>query len=99
VPLTYDIWSGRAKQEYISVVSILAKDVLWVPVSTVSLESTFSLARRILDERRTNLTQDMVRTLMAVKNGELDKGRTQHTTCNEELVAAFEHVGIDDEEE
>jgi hypothetical protein len=57
------------------------------------------LDERILDERRTSLTPDMVRTLMTVKDGELAKRRAQHTTCNEELVAAFEHVGIDDEEE
>ncbi|XP_071681604.1 uncharacterized protein [Lolium perenne] len=91
-------WWNAHKITY-PVLSILAKDVLSVPVSTVSSESAFSLAGRILDERRTSLTPDMVRTLMTVKDGELAKRRAQHTTCNEELVAAFEHVGIDDEEE
>jgi hypothetical protein len=91
-------WWNAHKLTY-PMLSILAKDVLSVPVSTVSSESAFSLAGRILDERRTSLTPNMVRTLMTVKDGELAKRRAQHTTCNEELVAAFEHVGIDDEEE
>jgi hypothetical protein len=91
-------WWNAHKLTY-PVLFILAKDVLSVPVSTVSSESAFSLAGRILDERRTSLTPDMVRMLMTVKDGELAKRRAQHTTCNEELVAAFEHVGIDDEEE
>jgi hypothetical protein len=34
------------------VLSILAKDVMTVPVSTISLESTFSLVGRVIEERR-----------------------------------------------
>ena len=52
------------------VLSILARDVLIVPVSTVSSESAFSLSGRILEERRTSLTSEMVEILLTVKDWE-----------------------------
>jgi len=45
------IWWHEHKQSY-PVLSILAKDVLTVPVSTISSESTFNLTGRIIEERR-----------------------------------------------
>jgi hypothetical protein len=53
------IWWQRHNQTY-PILSILAKDVMTVPVSTISSESTFSLASRVLEERRRRLTTDMV---------------------------------------
>jgi hypothetical protein len=38
-------------------------------VSTISSESTFSLARWVLEERRRQLTIDMVQVLSCIKNG------------------------------
>ena len=80
------------------VLSILARDVLSVPVSTVSSESAFSLAGRILEERRTSLTPDMVRTLMAVKDRELAKRSGQRTTENKDMMATFEDLALEGEE-
>jgi hypothetical protein len=37
------------------VLSILAKDVMIVPVSSISLESTFSLVGRVIEEQRQSL--------------------------------------------
>ena len=48
--------------------SILARDVLIVPVSTVYSESAFSLSGIILEERRTGLTSDMMEILLTVKD-------------------------------
>ncbi|XBJ13624.1 hypothetical protein VPH35_005770 [Triticum aestivum] len=81
------------------VLSILARDVLSVPVSTVSSESAFSLAGRIIEERRTSLAPDMVRTLMSVKDGELSRRRAQHTTENIELLAMFEEMNFEEDPE
>ena len=53
--------------------SILAWDVLSVPVSTVLSKSAFSLDGTILDDGRTILGLNMVRTLMTVKDGEPDE--------------------------
>ncbi|WVZ76741.1 hypothetical protein U9M48_024686 [Paspalum notatum var. saurae] len=73
------------------ILSILAKDVLIVPVSTISSESTFSLASRVLEERRRRLTLDM--------DWELADLHKQHTVEKEskELEAAFEAMYLDDE--
>jgi len=79
------------------VLSILARDVLSVPVSSVSSESAFSLAGRILDDRRHSLTPDMVKTLITIKDCELARRRAQHTVHNEELVDAFQTIAIADE--
>jgi hypothetical protein len=43
-------WWHEHKLTY-PVLSILAKDIMTVPVSTVSSESTFSLTGRIIEER------------------------------------------------
>ena len=90
-------WWHEYKVTY-PVLSILARDVLSVPVSSISSESAFSLAGRILEERRTSLTPDMVRTLMTVKDGELARRRGQHTAENNELMATFEDLALEDEE-
>jgi hypothetical protein len=43
-------WWHEHKLSY-PVLSILARDVIFVPVSTISLESAFSLCDRIIEER------------------------------------------------
>ena len=90
-------WWHEYKVTY-PVLSILARDVLSIPVSSTSSESAFSLAGRILEERRTSLPPDMVRTLMTVKDGELARRRGQHTAENNELMATFEDLALEDEE-
>ncbi|XP_039786943.1 uncharacterized protein LOC120653078 [Panicum virgatum] len=47
-------WWHQHKLTY-PVLSIMAKDILTVPVSTVSSESTFSMTGKIIEERRRNL--------------------------------------------
>uniref|UniRef100_A0ACD5UJM8 Uncharacterized protein n=1 Tax=Avena sativa TaxID=4498 RepID=A0ACD5UJM8_AVESA len=87
------------KRSTYPVLSILAQDVLSMPVSTVSSESAFSLAGRIIDDRRTSLTPEMVKTLMSVKDGELARRRAQHTTENPELIASFEAMRWTEDQE
>ncbi|KAJ1291630.1 hypothetical protein BS78_02G330100 [Paspalum vaginatum] len=60
-------WWQKHKLTY-SVLSILARDVLTVSASTVSSESTFSLASRVIEERRRQLTPDMVEILSCIKD-------------------------------
>ena len=45
-----------------------------------------------------SLIPDMVRTLMAVKDGELAKRKAQHTAENRELMATFENLALEDDE-
>ena len=69
-------WWHEHKLSY-HVLSILARDVLTVPVSTVSSESVFSTTGRILEERRRRLSPDMVKILTCVKDWEAAQARLQ----------------------
>ena len=71
------------------VLSHFARDVLLVPVSTVSLEATFSMAGRIIEERRSSLTPKMVEAITCAKDWELAKERQQHQLEDLEIVQAY----------
>ena len=58
--------------------SHFARDVLLVPVSTVSSEATFSMIGRIIEEKRSPLTPRMVEAITCAKDWELAKERQQH---------------------
>ncbi|XP_039851477.1 zinc finger BED domain-containing protein RICESLEEPER 2-like [Panicum virgatum] len=64
-------------------------------------ESTFSLASRVLEERRRRLTPDLVEVLSCIKDWELADLHKQHTVEKEtkDLEAAFEAMYLDNEEE
>jgi hypothetical protein len=57
------------------VLSILAKDVMSVPVSTISSESVFSLVGRVIEEHRRSLRSDMVEMISFLKDWELAAAR------------------------
>jgi hypothetical protein len=78
------------------ILSILARDVISVPVSTISSESAFSLCGRIIEERRRRLAQEMVEMLLCMKDWELEEARGQHSTQDEDLEEAFEGLYLDD---
>ena len=75
----------------------MAKDIMFVPVSTVSSESCFSLIGRILEERRRHLLPEHVEMLTCIKDWELEGRRLQHSTDNQELASYFEHLYLDEE--
>ena len=63
------IWWHEHKLTYL-ILSILAKDVMSVLVSTVSSESCFSLIGRVIEERRRRLAPHNVEYLTCVKDWE-----------------------------
>jgi hypothetical protein len=67
-----------------------------VPTSTISLESTFSLAGRVIEERR--LAPDMVEILSCIKDWELTDAHLQHSVEDDtqELEAEHENLWLDD---
>ena len=89
-------WWQQHKLTY-PVLSILAKDVMTVPVSTISSESTFSLTGRIIEDRRRRLNPRLVEILAVIKDWELADAKSQHTTENVELQNAYENMYLDDE--
>ena len=69
--------------------SHFARDVLVVPVSTVSSEATFSTVGRIIEPRRSSLTPDMVEALTCLKDWEMADERTQHQLEDLEIAEAI----------
>lgn len=70
-------WWHEHKLTY-PILSILAKDVMYVPVSTVSSESCFSLTGRVIEERRRRLAPHNVEYLTCIKDWEAADARAQH---------------------
>jgi hypothetical protein len=77
------------------VLSIMGRDIFSVPVSTVSLESCFSLTDRIIEERRRRLLPEHVKMLTCIKDWELGDRRLQHSVGNQEMAEAFENLYLD----
>ena len=69
-------WWKQHEKDF-PVLSKFARDVLTIPVSTISSESAFSLSGRILDNRRMSLTPEMVEALTCLKDWELAERRQQ----------------------
>ena len=80
------------------ILSIMARDIMSVPVSTVSSESCFSLTGRIIEERRGRLLPENVEMLALIKDWELGETRQQHAVDNPELEEAFENLYLHEEE-
>ena len=62
---------------------------MYVPVSTVSSESYFSLTGRIIEERQRRLLPENVEMLTSLKDWELGEKREQHAVDNPELEDSF----------
>ncbi|XP_066316658.1 zinc finger BED domain-containing protein RICESLEEPER 2-like [Miscanthus floridulus] len=77
------------------VLSIMARDIMVVSVSTVSSESCFSLTGRIIEERRRRLLPKHVEMLACIKDWELGDRRLQHSADNQELAESFENLYLD----
>ena len=60
------------------VLSILTRDVMTVPVSTISSEYAFSMTSRIIEERRRHLGPEVVEMLALIKDWEQADARLQH---------------------
>ncbi|WVZ88792.1 hypothetical protein U9M48_035265 [Paspalum notatum var. saurae] len=88
-----DWWRDR-KITY-SVLSILAKNILSVSISTVSSESAFSLVSRVIEERRRRLGSGIVEMLSLIKDWEEADARMQHTAEDKAMLDAFEDLFLD----
>jgi hypothetical protein len=71
------LWWREHKQSYL-ILFIMARDIMVVPVSTVSSESCFSLTSRILEERRRRLLPEHVEMLTCIKDWDQAKRKAQH---------------------
>jgi hypothetical protein len=87
-------WWHDQKRTY-HVLSILAKDILTVPVSTISSESAFSLCGRVLDERRRSLSPEYVEMVSLIKDWEQGDARQHHNMENKELKEKMANLYLD----
>jgi len=76
----------------------MAKDIMSVPVSTISLESCFSLSGRIIEERRQLLLPKTIEMLTYLKDWELGEKREQHAVDNKEMEKSFKNLYLDVDE-
>jgi hypothetical protein len=77
------------------VLSIMARDIMSVPVSIVSSESTFSLTGRIIEERRRRLLPEHVEMLACIKDWEVGDRRLQHDAIvvdNQAIEESFKNL-------
>ena len=91
-------WWRDHKRTY-PILSILAKDVLIVLVSTISSESAFSLCGRLIEERRRSLTPEHVEMLSLAKDWEQAAVRQQHCVENKDLEELMANMYLDAQEE
>ena len=77
-------WWHDHKRIY-PVLSMLAKDIMTVPVSTISSEAAFSLCGRLIEDRRRSLTPEHVEMCSLIKDWEEGDARQQHKMENKEL--------------
>ncbi|KAK2648774.1 hypothetical protein Ddye_016263 [Dipteronia dyeriana] len=78
------------------VLSHLARDVLVIPVSTMSSEQAFSTSGRIIEPRRSCLSPEIVEVLTCLRDWEHAKKRLQNLTVDKELNLNFDNLYIDD---
>jgi hypothetical protein len=75
-------WHGHKRTYH--VLSILAKDIMIVPVSTISLEFAFYLCGRVIEERRRSWTSEHIEILSMLKEWEQGDARHQHNMEDKE---------------
>ena len=80
----------RQHESMFPILSKMARDVHWIPVSTVSSESAFCSSGRILDDRRQSLKPEMVEALTIYKEWCQHEQRSQETFLNIDLVDNFD---------
>ena len=58
----------KSKSTKYSVLSLMARDILAIPISTVSSESAFSTGGRVLDPYRSSLKAETIEALICTQN-------------------------------
>jgi hypothetical protein len=85
----------RDKKYCFPVLSQFARDILVIPVSTISFEATFSTVRRIIEKRRSSLAPKMVEAITCLKDWNRAEERKQHQLEDPEIEFAAADLDID----
>ncbi|KAI8534491.1 hypothetical protein RHMOL_Rhmol10G0094100 [Rhododendron molle] len=87
-------WWKRNEDKY-PVLSIMARDLLTPPVSSVASESAFSAGSRVLDEKRNRLAPDILDCLICLKDWEDARLGIQKRSAKDEFRGYFADSDID----
>ena len=74
--------------------SIIARDVLTVSVSTVASKASFSVGGRVVSKKRCNLSPQVIKTVVCLKDWSLADKRLHDHVREAELVADTENLKI-----
>ncbi|KAF7119478.1 hypothetical protein RHSIM_Rhsim13G0108900 [Rhododendron simsii] len=93
---SFDILAWWKKNERtFPILSIMARDLLTPPVSSVASESAFSAGNRVLDERRSRLAPDILDCLICLKDWEDARLGIQKCHPRDEFRDYFSDSDID----
>ncbi|KAM5575092.1 zinc finger BED domain-containing protein DAYSLEEPER-like [Rosa sericea] len=76
----------KSNESLYPVVSLMARDLLTIPASTVASESCFSVGGRIVSERRASLSPNTIEALICLKDWSLAKSRMQEAQREMQLA-------------
>uniref|UniRef100_A0A5B7AEL5 Zinc finger BED domain-containing protein RICESLEEPER 2-like n=1 Tax=Davidia involucrata TaxID=16924 RepID=A0A5B7AEL5_DAVIN len=82
----------KTYERFFSVLSIMAHDLLTLPAFTVALESAFSAGNKVLNEKRSRLTPEILDCLTCMKDWEDARLRSQ--SWKDDMVEDFENLDI-----
>jgi hypothetical protein len=91
------LWWRDHKLTY-PILSIMARDIMFVPVSTVSSESCFSCTARILEDRRQRLLPEHVEMLTCIKDWDQSTRKEHHAPEDMDLEELFDNLYLDEGE-
>ena len=82
------------KNKLYPVLSIIARDVLTVSVSTVASEAAFSAGGRVVSKKRCNLSPEAIETVVCLKHWNLADKRLNDHVREVALVADIENLKL-----
>ena len=86
-------WWKKQQIKY-SVLSIIARDVLNVSVSTVTSEATFSAGRRVVSKKRCNLSLESIKAVVCLKDWNLKDRRLHDHVREAALVTDTKNINL-----
>ena len=76
----------------------MARDLVIVQASTVTSESTFSVSDRVISQRRSKISVELVEVCISLKDYLDGAARKHHITSLEDAIVADLETNIDNEE-
>ncbi|KAK4572660.1 hypothetical protein RGQ29_030905 [Quercus rubra] len=85
----------KTNQSKYPILSIMAREILSVLVSTVASEASFSASGRVVSDKRCGLSPETVEALVCLKDWNLADTRRQEAEQEVELAKAFERLKLE----